>query len=70
MERHLLSVRPDRGGWVLLDGDHAIEWFHTREGAVAIGEVKAYALYHWTGIPSALTVYVDDTVSMTEAQFG
>ncbi len=70
MERHMLNIRPDRGGWVLLDGEQPIEWFRTRQGAVAIGEVKAFALFHWTGIPSALTVFVDDTVSMTEAQFG
>ena len=70
MERHMLSIKPDRGGWVLLDGDRPIEWFRTRQGAVAIGEVKAHALFCFSGIPSALAVFVDDTVSMTEVQYG
>lgn len=70
MERHMLSIKPDGDGWVLFDSGRAIERFHTRQGAIAIGEVKAYALYHWSGIPSGLTVFVDDTVSMTEARFG
>jgi len=70
MERHMLSIKPDGDGWVLFDSGRPIEWFRTRQGAIAIGEVKAYALYHWSGIPSALTVFVDDTVSMTEARFG
>jgi len=70
MERHVLSVMPDRSGWVLVDGGQAVEWFRTRQGAIAIGEVKAYKFFQFTGIPSALTVFMDDTVSMTEVQYG
>ena len=70
MERHVLSVMPDRSGWVLVDGGQQVERFRTRQGAIAIGEVKAYKLFQFTGIPSALAVFVDDTTSMTEVQFG
>lgn len=70
MERHLLIIRPDHGGWVLLDGERPLEWFHTRRGAIAIGEVRAYALHRWTGVPTALAVFVDDTASTTELQYG
>jgi hypothetical protein len=70
MQRHLLSVKPDRDGWVLIDGDRPIEWFRTRQGAVAIGQVKAYALFLFCGIPSALAVFVDATTSITEVQYG
>ena len=70
MERHVLSVRPDREGWVLFDDDRPIEWFRTRQGALAVGEVRAYALFCFSGIPSALTVFMDDTVSLTQARYG
>src|SRR3546814_18812240 len=70
MERHVLSVMPDRSGWVLVDGGQQVERFRTRQGAIAIGEVKAYKLFQLTGIPSALAVFMDDTTSKTEVQFG
>lgn len=70
MQRHMLSVKPDHDGWVLVDEGRPIEWFRTRQGAVAIGEVKAYALFLFSGIPSALTVVVDATTSITEVQYG
>jgi len=70
MERHVLSVIPDRSGWVLVDGGLPVEWFRTRQGAIAFGEVKAYKLFRFTGTPSALAVFVDDTTSMTEVQYG
>jgi len=70
MQRRMLSVKPDRHGWVLVDEDLPIEWFQTRQGAVAIGEVKAYALFLFSGIPSALTIFVDATTSITEVQYG
>src|SRR3546814_701438 len=44
--------------------------FRTRQGAIAIGEVKAYKLFQFTGIPSALAVFMDDTTSKIEVQFG
>src|SRR5690606_4777235 len=34
MERHVLSVIPDRSGWVLVDGGLPVEWFRTRQGAI------------------------------------
>jgi hypothetical protein len=70
MQRRMLSVKPDRNGWVLLDEDQPVEWFRTRYGAVAIGEVKAYAMFLFGGIPSALTIFVDATTSITEVQYG
>ncbi|WP_156899870.1 hypothetical protein [Luteimonas mephitis] len=70
MQRHMLSVKPDRGGWVLADEDRPIEWFRTMRSAVAIGEVKAYALFLFGGTPSALTVFVDSTTSVTAVQYG
>lgn len=70
MERHVLSVMPDRSGWVLVDGGQQVERFRTRQGAIAIGEVKAYKLFQFTGIPSALAVFMDDTTSKIEVQFG
>ncbi|MGN7725348.1 hypothetical protein ACTJIL_05925 [Luteimonas sp. 22616] len=70
MQRHMLCVKPDRNGWVLIDEGRPVEWFRTRQGAVAIGEVKAYALFVFGGIPSALAVFVDATTSITEVQYG
>jgi hypothetical protein len=70
MQRHMLCVKPDRNGWVLIDEGRRVEWFRTRQGAVAIGEVKAYALFVFGGIPSALAVFVDATTSITEVQYG
>lgn len=70
MQRHLLSVRPDRDGWVLVDDGLPIEWFRTRQGAVAVGDVKAYALFLFAGIPSALAVFMDATTSITDVQYG
>ncbi len=70
MQRHMLSIKPDRNGWVLIDEDLPIEWFRTRQGAVAVGQVKAYALFLFAGIPSALAVFVDATTSITEVQYG
>src|SRR3546814_12365563 len=66
MERHVLSVMPDRSGWVLVDGGQQVERFRTRQGAIAIGEVKAYKLFQLAGIPSALAVFMDDTTSKIE----
>src|SRR3546814_18192660 len=70
MERHVLSVMPDRSGWVLVDGGQQVERFRTRQGAIAIGEVKAYTLFQFTGIPRALAVFMDDITSKIEVQFG
>src|SRR3546814_18815403 len=70
MERHVLSVMPDRSGWVLVDGGQQVERFRTRQGAIAIGEVKAYKLFQLAGIPSALAVFMDDPTSKIEVQFG
>jgi hypothetical protein len=70
MERHMFSVKPDLVGWILAENDEPIDWFKTRQGAVAFGDLKAYATFQFAGIPSALTVFMDDTVSITEARYG
>jgi hypothetical protein len=70
MERHMLSVMPGRRGWVLTENGEPIDWFRTRHGAVAFGEVKAYALFVFAGIPSALTIFVDETASVTDVEYG
>jgi len=70
MKRHMFSVKPGRSGWVLTENGEPVDRFKTRHGAVAFGDIKAYAIFRFAGIPSALTVFVDDTVSVTAAKYG
>jgi hypothetical protein len=70
MERRMFSVKPDQFGWVLAENDEPVSWFRTRHGAVVAGDVKAYAVFEYSGEPSALSVFMDDTVSVTAVRYG
>lgn len=69
-QRHMFSVKPDKFGWVLAENDEPVSWDSTRHGAVVAGDVKAYAIYQYAGIPSALSVFMDETACVTAVRYG